>query len=448
MGRVLAWAPAAVATAVLGALAAIADGPPEGGCPRGPAGTTITFNIKVDRGEKEAIEELLARFEDRTSTRVDLDVVARARRQAGVEVLRSAVPPSELADRLEADLGSGRPTIHLFAQDNLALSELIDNELVQDISAVRIPQEVKPSMIPAPVNDMQFFLPFRPNVQLVYAERSALTEAGFAELPRTVAELREVAEAMKRDAGGRPMVTLSLAPGDPAAVTISEWILAFGGDPLELNGPGSVQAFESLRDLWQDGLLTNSSLVARYDTQVAYLATGESALSRNWSFTSAELRKQDLLERFVVGDGWAGPHGKHHVIGGDVLGVPAGVEGPELEASLALACWLLSREAQELLVNRNAWAAIRDDAYGGVVEGQQDTFAAIRSALKEGWYRPNTPSWPTVSDEMNEALERILGIRGQSEPAQEVLDQAQAEIERARAGAPGGSSSPPRRQSH
>ena len=140
---------------------------------------------------------------------------------------------------------------------------------------------------------------------MTYVNRARLREAGVA-LPRTAAELRNVARAF-RDRRGAPKVTLALAEGAPAAITVAELVLGFGGDPLVLNDPGSVAAFEFLAGLWRDGLLARESLVAKYDTQVDNLVSETAWLAPNWPFTSGVLARQDLLDRFEVYEGWRGP---------------------------------------------------------------------------------------------------------------------------------------------
>jgi trehalose transport system substrate-binding protein len=386
------------------------------------AGTAITFSISVSEEERAAIQELLSRFEDRSKTTVNLERLSRFRRQPGARVNLTSVDSDKLRAKLQAERGA--PTIHLFAQDNLALKPLVDEELVEDLSSVHIPPAVLPSMVPPRFAGRQMFLPFRPNVRLAYLDKERSQGAG-VRAPGTVEELMLAAQQFKA-VSGRPEVTLSLAEGDPAAVTISEWILSFGGDPLVLNDEGSVSAFEFLQRLWKEGLIARESLFARYDTEVQYLREGRTSLAQNWSFTSAVLAKQGMLQRFEVFAGWAGPKRAVHVIGGDVLGIPKGVQGKQREAALALARFLMSREAQEYLVTQNAWPSIRTDAYREVPQEQKQTFAAIQEALRNGWFRPSVSHWPNVTNQMNDAVSRILL---QLEPVRAVLDELHAKIE-------------------
>jgi trehalose transport system substrate-binding protein len=387
--------------------------------PGGPlADVALTFAISLAEDEKDAVREVLDRFT----------------RETGASVAVAAVTGEDLPEKLKVEVRAGRPTIDLFAKDTLALRVLVDEGLVEDLSEMAIPEGVLPAMVPERFEGKQYFLPFRPNVQVTYVNRNRFTQAAVTP-PTTVEELRTVARALKSAARGVPKVTLPLAQGGAAGVTITEWIVAFGGNPLLLNDAGSVRAFEFLRSLWAEGLLARESLLAKYDTQVDYLQGETAWLAPNWPFTSKVFAEQDILKRFEVYAGWRGPVRAAHVLGGDVLGIPKGIGGRRREGALALARFLMSRGAQQVLVERNAWPSIRNDAYGGVPAEQRETFDAIQQALANAVRRPDVAYWADVTEAMNEAVRRIL-VRG--EPLAAVLDALHAQIEAAarRMGAP------------
>jgi trehalose transport system substrate-binding protein len=377
----------------------------------------VTFSASLAEDEKPAVREVLERF----------------RKESGVTVTLVAITASDLPEKLKTEVAAARPTIDLFAQDNLALRPLVDAALVQPLDDVTVPDAVLPALTPPRFDGVRYFLPFRPNVQVAYANRSRFEAVGVAP-PHTVAELRAVAQTFKSKRG-TPKLTLALAEGAPAAITLAELVLGFGGDPLVLNDAGSVAAFEFLAGLWRDDLLARESLVAKYDTQVDHLVSETAWLAQNWPFTSGVLAQQRLLDRFTVYEGWRGPARAAHVVGGDVLGVPRGVAGRRRENAVRLATFLMSREAQAHLVAGNAWPSIRGDTYAQVPPAQRETFEAVRRALRDGWHRPAVSYWPEASDAMNEAVRRILQ-RG--EPVRPVLDAAHAVIVEAarRKGAP------------
>ena len=386
-------------------------------------GTTITFAISVSDEERPAIQRLLTEFQNQSKVTVDLQLLSRFRDQPASRVnLLTSLDSRGLIDRLAAEVPGG-PSIHLFAQDNLALAPLVEAGLVDEVSDVPVPDAVLPGMVPSRFGGRQLFLPFRPNVRLAYLDNAAARQAGVAP-PQTSGDLVAAAESLKA-AQGRPAVTLSLAEGDPAAVTVSEWIVSHGGDPLVLNDAGSVAAFEVLQSLWKRDLIARESLFARFDTEVDNLVSGKAALAQNWSFTSAVLDSEGLLGRFHVFPGWRGTERAAHVIGGDVLGVPRGLSASQRKAAVALAQFLMSQEAQALLARENAWPSIRSDAYGSVAPELRPTFEAIDAALRDGWLRPSVAYWPEVTDMLNEAVDRIV-VR--LEPVQPVLDELHARV--------------------
>jgi len=357
------------------------------------AGTTITFSDSLAESEVAAVQDLLTTFQDQT----------------GVTVKLTAVTAADLPQKLSVEVDSGQHTIQLFAQDNLALATLVDQDLVEDLSDIQIPPEITPALIPQKFDGKQYFLPYRPNVRVTYVNTDRFSAAGVSP-PQTVEDYKAVAEKLKA-AGGSGKVTLSLADQPdtgPLGVTVSEWVVSYGGDPLILNDSGSVQAFTFLQGMWKEGDFAKESRLAKYDTEVDYLKGETSWMATNWPFTTAELAGADILDKFNVYEGWKGPARAAHVIGGEVLGIPKGVTGKQKDAAIALAQFLTSKDAQTVLVSQNSWPSVRSDALGEVPSEQTSTFDAIQVALADGWYRPNVVYWSDVEAAMDDAVTRII----------------------------------------
>jgi trehalose transport system substrate-binding protein len=374
-------------------------------------GVTITFSDSVAESETAAVQEILGKFESETGAKVNL----------------TTVTAQDLPQKLQVEVSSNSHTIHLFAQDNLALATLVDKDLVEDLSDVQIPSEVQPALIPDKFDGKQYFLPYRPNVRVTYVNKDRFSAAGVSP-PKTVDEYKTVAEKLKAAAGGQGKVTVSFADQPdtgPLGVTMSEWIVSFGGDPLIMNDNGSVQAITFLQGLWKEGVFAKESLKAKFDTEVNYLQGETSWLATNWPFTTAELDKTGILDKFDVYEGWAGPARAAHVIGGEVLGIPKGVTGKEKDAALALAQFLVSKEAQQTLVAKNSWPSVRTDALAEVPSNQKSTFDAIQAALKNGWYRPNVVYWSDVESAMDDVIHNAI-VGGQD--VKTVLDAAHDKI--------------------
>jgi trehalose transport system substrate-binding protein len=195
-----------------------------------------------------------------------------------------------------------------------------------------------------------------------------------------------------------------------------------------MNDDGTVQAITFLQGLWKQGLFAKESLQAKFDTEVNYLQGETSWLATNWPFTTGELSKTGILDKFEVYEGWKGPSRAAHVVGGDVLGIPKGVSGKQKEAAIELAKFLISKEAQEIFVAKNSWPSVRDDALGQVPEDQKQTFDAITAALADGWYRPNVVYWSDVEAAMDDVMKNAI-VGGQD--VKTTLDAAHAKIEEA-----------------
>src|SRR6266511_1711473 len=379
------------------------------------AGTTITLSVSLAESEVGPVQDMLSTFKDQT----------------GVNVKLTKVEARDLADKLQVEVDSGNHTIQLFAQDNLALAVLVDKGLVEDLSDVQIPDGVTEALIPDKFDGKQYFLPFRPNVRVTYVNKDRFSSAG-VQPPTTTDEFKTVAEKLRDAAGGQGKVTLSLSDtgGDtgPLGVTMSEWIVSYGGDPLILNDQGSVDAITFLQGMWKEGVFAKESLQAKFDTEVNYLRGETSWLATNWPFTTGELAKTGILDKFDVYAGWAGPARAAHVVGGDVLGIPKGVTGKQKEAAIALAQFLVSKDAQTTLVAKNSWPSVRSDSLAEVPAEQKQTFDAITAALADGWYRPNVVYWSDVESAMDDAIHKAI-VGG--EDVKTVLDAAHNKIEQA-----------------
>jgi trehalose transport system substrate-binding protein len=374
-------------------------------------GASITFNVSLAEEEQAGMQDVIDAFSQDT----------------GIEVRLSNVASEDMPQKLQTEVDSGNNTIHLISMDNNALPALVDGGLVQDVGDIQIPSEVNEALIPADFDGTTYFLPFRPNVRIAYLNGQQAEEADLNAPPATVEEYRAMAETFAQQTG-QPRVTVSLAEGTSAPVVISEWILAFGGDPVVLNDQGAVEAMTFLQEMWNDGLLAEESLQAEFDTEVDNLRGETAYYAQNWPFTSSIFAEEGVLELFITDNGWAGPAGEFHVIGGDVLGIPTGVEGEQRDAAAQLAEFLMGQEAQSILAETNAWPSIRDDATQNVPEEFQSTFTAVQEALANGWYRPSVSYWPDVEEAMNEVVRRIL--QGGEDP-QTVLDELAGTVEQA-----------------
>lgn len=377
------------------------------------ADVLITLNMPLAQGEEDTMDGVLERFREET----------------GGVVLLESEDPDELNEtiRNEVQVGAAERTVHVFAQDVMALGPLVEEELVEDLSDVAIPEEIPQGAVPPQVDGSQYFLPFRPTARLTYVHGRNLEGAGLGP-PATMEDLVHVGREL-RESRGRGHVTLPLAEGDAAAVTLSEWIVGHGGNPLVLNDEGSAAAFRQLSGFWNEGLLAPESLRDDFDTEVSYQLEGITWLGQNWPFMSGVLWEEEeelpvgnetkrLIEDYTVYPGWSYPAGPVSVLGGEVLAIPRGLDDRQLEGAVRLAEYLMSEEVQTQLLQDSIW--IPEDDEDEELPGElTESLEALRATLEHGWYRPNVPYWPEVVDALNESFRRIV-VEG--EPLEEVLD--------------------------
>ena len=333
------------------------------------------------------------------------EVLPPFERDCGCRVRAIDVPPEVLTQRLKAMRAAGRMEIDLFAQDNMRLQELVDAGLVQALTPAEAAMD--PAILPAlaaegVIAGRRYFLPFRPNVQIVYYNAKKFDAYGLTP-PRTWDALLAVGQTFKEKEGiGR--VLFQGVGGAPTVTQLYEWIVSAGGDPFDFDGPGTVATFRFLQRLAPT--LSPDSRRAKWDTTNDALAQESAYLAQNWPFGVRLLVHDYGKTEIQTYGGWAGPAREAHVIGGDVLGVPIGA--PHRDLALRLIRHLQSRPVQETLAARLGWPTIRPDAAGTVEEWLRPSTAAVQQAMRHGIFRKNVSYWAEYERIASEAVERIL----------------------------------------
>ena len=360
------------------------------GAPAAAGSQTLTLTMRLAEGEWRLIrQEVLPPFEQ----------------ACGCRVRAIDVPPEALAQRLKAMRAAGRAEVDLFAQDNMRLQELVEAGLVQPLDEVEVRMDpaVLPTLAAAGVmGGRRYFLPFRPNVQIVYYNAKKFDAHGLAP-PRTWEELLRVAKVFK-DTEGVGRVLFQAVGGAPTTTQLYEWIVSAGGDPFDFAHPGTVATFRFLQKLAP--YLSPDSRRAKWDTTNDALAQESAYLAQNWPFGIPLLIRDYGKREIRTYSGWAGPVREAHVIGGDVLGIPVGA--PHRDLALLLTRHLQSRGVQEILASRLGWPTIRADATAAVEPWLRPHVAAVQEAMRHGVFRANVPYWAEYERIASEAVERIL----------------------------------------
>lgn len=344
-----------------------------------------------------------------------------------VKINSYQIESGQLATKLEALELAGKSQIDVFAQDNMNLAILVNKDLVWDLTSYedRIPGEVLPNLVEAcKFKNKLMFMPFRPNVQIVYYNKDAFSKYNLSP-PEDWDELLKVARLFK-EKEGKGRVLIKGFGGNPTATQVYEFILQAGGRPYSFNDPGCVKAFEFLKKL--SIYLSVESRRAKWDTVNDILARQEAYLAQNWPFGVTILVKRYGLEFIKTYSGWQGPAGEFHVIGGDVFGIPKSCKNKEL--ALKFIFFMQSKEVQEILVSKLSWPSIREDAYGEVQDWQKPYFESVKQALKHGVFRENVTWWPVYEKYINEAFRQIV-MEGAS--VKETLNKYKEKLEKEKA---------------
>ncbi|MBD3245588.1 MAG: extracellular solute-binding protein [Candidatus Omnitrophica bacterium] len=344
----------------------------------------------------------------------------------GVKVEGIQIESGSLATKLDALQKAGKAEIDVVAQDNMNLAVLVNKGLVEDLSQYE--DEIPANTIPSLVQSLKFdgrllFMPFRPNVQIVYYHKEKFDEYGL-EVPRTWEQLRETAKMLKeKEERGR--ILLKGFGGNPTATQVYEFILQAGGEPYAFDDEGCIRAFAFLQKLWP--YAAQGSQRAKWDTTNRMIANQQVYLAQNWPFGVTILVKEYGLDFIGTYSGWKGPHGERHVIGGDVLGIPSISARKELARKFI---WFLqSKEVQELLVGELGWPSMRTDAYGQVEEWQKQYYASVQKAMKHGEFRENVTWWPAYVKYVTEAFREIVIEQA---PVEETLKKYKKKLEGAK----------------
>jgi len=373
-------------------------------------GGSLTFVTGLAEDERQVVGDLIKQFES----------------SAGVQVKMVQMESQDVVNQLKAKKTANKVDVDLIAQDNLRLGPLVREGLVEDLGAEqgRVPDTAIQQLLPVSQFDgKSYFFPYRPNVQIAYFNADKFNQYG-VNPPATWDELTSVAQTLK-DKEGIGKVAIQGSAGDSLAVTVFEFVKQAGGDPLVLNDPGSVQAFEFMQKL--EPLMTPEYRTAKFDTMNTILSNDTAYLGTNWPFGISVIVQKNGRKDIKAYHGWRGPAKESHVLGGEVLGIPVGA--PNKDGALKLAEFLMSKDTQGQLLSKLGWPPMRTDAFGTVPDWQQEYFQAVQAALKNVDARPNVPYWEDASRAMNDAFRDVVQ---QKQPAKETLDKYAAAIQRAK----------------
>jgi len=375
-------------------------------------------------GEKEPTLKVSMSLSDEEWDVIKTEVLPPFEKANNCKAEEVQIEAGDLPQLLRATIAAGKSEIDVFAQDNMQLSVLVDEGLVEDLSAYRniLPKQSEKSLIQAgEFNGKLYFLPYRPNVQIVYYNVDAFKKYDLSP-PKNWDELLHVAKTFKeKEKVGR--ILLKAWGNGPTVTQLYELIVSAGGDPFSFNDEGCVKTFEFLQELWP--FTSPDSLKAKWNTSNDYIARESVYLMQNWPFGINIIVEEYEKKNIATYHGFAGPKREAHVIGGEVLGVPKGAKNKDL--ALKFIKYLQSKEVQQILMEKLSWPSMRTDVYGEVSGWRKPYYKSVMEALEYGVFRKNVPYWADFDRFINEAFQRIV-IKG--EDVRSTLDHYAGEMKK------------------
>ena len=166
------------------------------------------------------------------------DVLPAFEKESGIKVNAIQMEAADVAKKLQASVAAKKNDIDVISQDVNTTAQLVADGYMADLSDQTkiIPSSTYPIQKQVGVfNGKTYFLPYRPNVEINYYNKTKFDKYGL-QPPTNWDELLTVAKTLKAKEGiGRVAFKMS---GD--VIELVEFIRSAGGDPLNLNDAGTI----------------------------------------------------------------------------------------------------------------------------------------------------------------------------------------------------------------
>ena len=318
----------------------------------------------------------------------------------------------------------------VIAEDNMVIGELLYGHYLMNLSSIAANMEPS-SMIPSMKSIVSYeltafggiyFIPLRANVPLVFYNKTMLSSAGISSPPSNITELMNDGKLLKNKYG-QGEIMFQGHGGASTATELFQWMVQFGGNPLEINDNGDLKAFAYLDNLSTNGYFS-PNYVHGYWGNYKGLANGAyGILDYQWPYIYSILTSPPYnLTNNTLGlyPGPAGPSNSDHLIGGDVLAVPSGAT--HLYAIEQWAHYLLSSQVQREFILNLSWPAVNLNAYKNLPANVTIVYKAEEAAMANPVFRPPVPwitEWNALIDE---AFVKIVEDQASSSSIQSILN--------------------------
>ena len=358
----------------------------------------IRFLVKLEEKEVKVLVKIKEDFEREYNKRQGGDSQSHSSR--GVKLRKEEVQVELVTTEEQKDALSilENERIDVVAFDVTFRGELVRKGLVGEIhkGELQSPQTIHELSVALRTGGKKYFMPFRPNVKVVFLNKGAFAEsnkkkyadlnANSSNLPKTWEDFFELAKKA-HDNKGHPRVGLMAVEID-SALLLLELIRSAGGKPEVLSDKGTKEALHFLRKLWpyMDELCTELT----FDTVTKHLEEKRLHLARNWAYAIRILEDAGTINQYIIYPGFVWDEGRPpaYLLGGDLLAI--GRRTRHRKIALELIDYLLSKEVQAKLLRELSWPPARIDVRFAA-PGASDTNKILHEAMRAA--KPTPTFW-------------------------------------------------------
>lgn len=383
--------------------------------PAVPLADQITVAMAMNESEWEVMnQKIFKNFEAKT----------------GIKVNGLQIEYADMEGKIQSLHEAGKAEIDVVCPDNMLLAGMVKKELIKDMSEFEslIPEEISKNLYEGfKFDEKLYYFPSRANAKINFYNETKFDQYGLTP-PTNWEELEHVIKTFAEKEGvGRYAIQGNM--GAPTTVSVFEFILSAGGDPLVLNDEGSVEAFTFLQKIWP--YISAETKRANPNLINQILANETVYYADNWPVAATVIVKEGGKTEIKAHTGFEGPKGVGKVLGGSVMAVTS-VTQKDVEARMFIE-YMMSLEAQEIFCSEIGWAPIREDAIAKMEDWQKPYFEAVMESLAVAQPRPVVAYWSDVDKAINEAFKEI--VIEQNSDVKGILDRGHADIEAARVAA-------------
>ncbi len=360
-------------------------------------------------GSEEALNEILADYNES---------------QDEVEVVAEYVPFDEMNRQLSVGT-AGNTLPDVVIADTVNNVSMASMGILADITDYVEEWGEADQFLEGPFNSTiyegkQYGLPLTTNSLGLFYNKKMLEEAGIEEPPTTWEELEETAAALTTDEAKG--FGLSAVRSEEATFQFYPFIYSAGGTYKELDSPEVAGAFDFLKNMFDQGYMSQDILTATQDDLTRMFIEENLAMMINGPWMIERIQENEDLEFGVTNI----PKDQEFasVTGGDNISI---TETGNHEAAWDFITWLFEPEQNERFAMETGYYPTRSDVLNEADYWKnEEVVKEFIPIMEVAEARGPSPDWPGVSEEIQLAIQKILT---DEQPVEDALSEATENIE-------------------